>query len=268
MRRSIVVNPNNRISLMTHMIAGYPDGEADLAVAQGLIDGGSSYLEVQFPFSDPSADGVPIQTACMNALDGGFRVDAGFELIKRIKAISEIPVFIMSYGGLVFARGVEKFVDDTAACGAEGLIIPDLMPGYDEGLYEAGKRRGIKIVPVIPPVLDQDRLNNILAQSPAYLYASLRVGITGSRTEIDDAVLSFLARLRSTGIPVFAGFGIQTRAQVVSLANHADTLIVGSAIVRMIAAAVNEEKPVYAAVRNKVRGLLEDESTVEKKETE
>ena len=128
------MNPNNRMSLMTHMIAGYPDGETDLAVARGLIDGGSSYLEVQFPFSDPSADGIPIQTACMSALDGGFRVDAGFELIKRIKAISEIPVFVMSYGGVVFARGVGKFDYDKAACVTEGLIIPDLTPVYDEGL--------------------------------------------------------------------------------------------------------------------------------------
>ena len=148
------------MSLMTHMIAGYPDGNADIDVARGLIDGGSSYLEVQFPFSDPSADGIPIQTACMKALDAGFRVETGFELIRRIKAMSTIPVFIMSYGGVVFARGVEKFVDDTAACGADGLIIPDLMPGYDEGLYDVGRKRGIDIVPVIPPVLDEKRQND------------------------------------------------------------------------------------------------------------
>ena len=75
------------VSLMTHMIAGYPDGDEDVEVARGLIDGGSSYLEVQFPFSDPSADGVPIQAACMKALEAGFRVDTGFELVNRIKTI-------------------------------------------------------------------------------------------------------------------------------------------------------------------------------------
>ncbi len=254
------MNQSKKASLMTHMIAGYPDGETDIDVARGLIDGGAGYLEVQFPFSDPSADGVPIQAACMKALDAGYRVDAGFELIKRIKTLSEIPVFIMSYGGVVFARGVETFVHDAAACGAAGLIIPDLMPGYDEGLYQAGKKRGVEIVPVIPPTLNDNRLNKILAENPAYLYASLRVGITGSRTEIDDTVLSFLAKLKSTGKKVFAGFGIQTRAQVAGLADHADTLIVGSAIVMAIASALSGGEPVYAAVRDKVRGLLEDKN--------
>lgn len=249
---------SSRESLMTHMVAGYPDGGTDIDVARGLIDGGCSFLEVQFPFSDPSADGVPIQTACMTALDAGFTVDSGFELIRRIKAMSDLPLFIMSYGGIVFARGVELFVRDAASSGADGLIIPDLMPGYDEGLFAAGKERGIEVVPVIPPVIDENRLSQILAQNPAYLYASLRVGITGSRTEIDKSVLLFLERLRETGKHVFAGFGIQTREQVAGLAGRADTLIVGSAIVRTIAAALENGESAYAAVRNKVRELVED----------
>lgn len=255
-------------SLMTHMIAGYPAGGTDLDVARGLTDGGSSFLEVQFPFSDPCADGVPIQAACMAALEAGFRVGKGFELIKRIKSICDVPVFIMSYGGVVYAKGVQSFVREAAGCGAEGLIIPDLMPGYDEGLFEAGAALGVQIVPVVPPVISEDRLEKILAHHPAYLYASLRVGITGNRTEIDESVLSFLARLRKTGKRVFAGFGIQTRAQVVGLAGHADTLIVGSEIVRTIAAAVEARRPVYESVKDKVRSLLEDNETVEAEETE
>jgi tryptophan synthase alpha chain len=252
---------------MTHMIAGYPDGERDFEVARGLVDGGSDYLEVQFPFSDPSADGVPIQTACMEALDGGFRVASGFKLIRKIRKITDVPLFIMSYGSVVFARGVDSFVQEAVFTGVKGLIIPDLMPGYDEGLYDAGLKRGIEIVPVIPPGIAEHRLAKILAQNPAYLYASLRVGITGSRTEIDDKVLLFLAGLRATGKAVFAGFGIQTRAQVVGLADHADALIVGSAIVRTISD-LNENAPVYAAVKDKVRSLLEDEQTFEAEETE
>jgi len=253
---------------MTHMIAGYPDDKNDIDIARGLIDGGCGFLEVQFPFSDPSADGVPIQNACMRALEAGFRVEKGFSLIRRIKEISSIPIFIMSYGGIVFARGVEGFVDDAAASGAGGLIIPDLMPGYDEGLYEAGRSRGIDIIPVIPPILNENRLDKILAQNPTYLYASLRVGITGSRTEIDKTVLTFLARLRSTGKHVLAGFGIQTREQVTALSYHADTLIVGSAIVRTISAALKNDEPVYTAVKNKVRELVEDNHTGKAKETQ
>ncbi|MBN1685893.1 MAG: tryptophan synthase subunit alpha [Spirochaetales bacterium] len=253
---------------MTHMIAGYPNAGTDFEVARGLIDGGAGFLEVQFPFSDPSADGLPIQAACMAALNAGFRVKNGFELIKRIKSISDIPVFVMSYASVVYAKGVRPFVREAGRCGVEGLIIPDLMPGYDEGLFQIGAAEGVHIVPVVPPALSEARLSEILAQNPAYLYAALRVGITGSRTEIDETVFSSLARLRGTGKQVFAGFGIETRAQVISLAVHADVLIVGSEIVRAIAEAVKDGKQVYESVKRKVRSLLEDGATVETEKTE
>ena len=139
------------VPLMTHMVAGYPNGTSDFDVARGLIDGGSGYLEVQFPFSDPSADGVPIQEACVRALDGGFTVDAGFELIERIRKITDLPIFIMSYGSVVFARGIDRFVSDGKRTGASGFIIPDLMPGYDEGLFASAAKLGVPAIPVLPP---------------------------------------------------------------------------------------------------------------------
>jgi len=263
------VKPPSATSLMTHMIAGYPSRGADLDVARGLIDGGAGYLEVQFPFSDPSADGVPIQTACMKALQAGFSTGAGFDLVRRIKSVYRVPVFIMSYGSLVYARGVQSFAREAADSGAGGLIVPDLMPGYDEGLFQAGRDAGIHVVPVVPPALSEDRLLKILAENPTYLYASLRTGITGSRTLIDGPVLSFLARLRQTGKWIFAGFGVQTSAQVRSLAGCADTVIVGSEIVRMVAAAVESGMPVYETVRDRVsKLLLEDGDIVEAKETD
>jgi tryptophan synthase alpha chain len=250
------------------MVAGYPDGETDFEVARGLADGGASFIEVQFPFSDPSADGPVIQNACMKALTSGFRVDAGFRLIKRIKAETAIPVFLMSYGSVLFARGVASFVKQARSSGVDGLIVPDLVPGQDEGLYQAGSGEGVSIVPVIPPTLNDNRLREILAQNPAYLYASLRVGITGSRTRIDAGVISFLSKLKKSGVHVFAGFGIQSREQVKRLTGYADTLIVGSEIVRTIAAVLEKGEPLYYSLREKVSSLLEDEETVEAEKTQ
>ncbi len=255
-------------SLMTHMVAGYPGRGSDIEVARGLADGGASFLEVQFPFSDPSADGVAIQTACMKALESGFRISDGFGLVSNIKSFTDAPVFIMSYGSVVYARGIRRFVKEARACGATGLIIPDLVPGTDEGLFQTGREEGVSIVPVIPPTVSDDRLKEILAQDPTYLYASLRVGITGNRTNIDDAVVTFLEVLRTTGRWVFAGFGIQTRAQVKRLAGHADTLIVGSEIVKTISRAFETGGSLYGAVSNRVRSLLEDKETVEAEETQ
>lgn len=254
--------------LMTHMIAGYPTGETDIEVARGLIDGGCSYLEVQFPFSDPSADGVPIQMACVESLEGGFRVRDGFALIRRIREISDVPVFIMGYGAVVFARGIQEFVQETAAAGAAGLIIPDLMPSYDEGLFEAGRSAGVAVVPVVPPGLSDERITEILALDPAYVYASLRVGITGSRTSLDRDVFTFLSRLRGTGAQVLAGFGIQTYDQVAELRSHADVLVVGSTLVRTIGQAVVSGESVYAAAREKVLELLGGRDRVEAETTD
>jgi tryptophan synthase alpha chain len=249
------------------MIAGFPEKGMDMDVARGLIDGGCSFLEVQFPFSDPSADGVPIQTACVKALEGGFRIDDGFTLVRDIHGISDVPIFIMGYGSIVFARGVETFVRTAVASGAAGMIIPDLMPGYDEGLFDAGKKAGIAVVPVVPPGITESRLAEILAHDPPYLYASLRVGITGSRTELEDHVYTFLGTLRATGRQILAGFGIQTGEQVRQLKDCADALIVGSAIVRTIDAALREGRPVYDAAREKVRELMEGDGRGETEKT-
>jgi len=233
-----------------------------------LTDAGADFLEIQFPFSDPSADGRVIENACMEALESGFRVSDGFRLVARIKAAASVPVFVMSYGSIVFARGVRTFAKEAADSGAEGLIIPDLVPGHDEGLYQACEEEGLKVVPVVPPTLCEGRLAEILAQNPAYLYAAIRVGITGDRTTINDEVLSFLSTLKDTGRWVFAGFGIQSRAQVRRLAGYADTLIVGSEIVRTISSARENGKSVYDAVREKVKSFLEDEETVEAEEAQ
>jgi len=192
----------------------------------------------------------------MCALEEGFRVSGGFDLVRRIHDFTGVPIFIMSYGSVVFARGVEAFVRDACDSGAVGLIIPDLMPGYDEGLFEVGRRAGIHIVPVVPPGVGEERLKQILAEQPSYLYASLRAGITGSRTEVDGEVISFLTRLRATGAKILAGFGIQTGEQVFALKDAADVLIVGSAIVRALGEGLEAGIPVYTAARNMVRELL------------
>lgn len=238
---------------MSHMVAWYPDERASMDVARALVDGGSAFLEVQFPFSDPSADGAAIQEACNRALSEGFTTSGGFKLVQKIARYSgDVPLFIMSYASIVFARGIERFIIEAKKSGAKGLIIPDLMPGYDEGLYNAGIQNEMAIIPVIAPDISEQRLSQILAFHPAYLYASLRIGITGKRTDVTKDVFSFLGRLSSAGVKVLAGFGIDSHSQVEKLHGHAYGLIVGSAIVRTISAAADAGMPVYQAVKDKI----------------
>ena len=241
--------------IMAHMIAGYPDLAGSLEVARALSGGGAAFLEVQFPFSDPSADGPVIQNACTAALHAGFSVDLGFELIKQIVGEIEQPIFLMTYGSLVFKRGVERFVEESKKAGVHGLIVPDFMPGYDEGLYEIGRSFDIPIVPVLAPSISEKRLAEILAWRPSYLYAAIRLGITGSRSELSPEVFVFLNRLKKAKGKVLAGFGIQHRSQVEQLEKHVYSLIVGSALVHTITDAISDGERIYPRLRAQIENL-------------
>ncbi|OQX30007.1 MAG: tryptophan synthase subunit alpha [Spirochaeta sp. LUC14_002_19_P3] len=223
-------------------MAGYPSFEASLAVGRALIAGGAFALEMQIPFSDPSADGPVIEEACRAALAGGFCAGDAFTLLKMLRNESDIPIFVMSYASLVVRPGVKNFVQQAQRAGASGLIIPDLVPGMDEGLYQTAADEGCPAVPVLVPWITPERLNAVLAEPIEWVYAALRSGITGSHTEIGTEQIDFLNRLKAArsdkdGLRIMAGFGIHSSEQVRAVCAHADAAIVGSALVRVIAAA-------------------------------
>jgi len=220
--------------LVTHFVAGYPDLESSFEMALGLIEGGAWALELQIPFSDPSADGPVIEEACRTALAAGFRVGDAFRLLERIRQVSSLPVFLMSYAGIVFNRGVERFVQEALQAGVAGLIIPDLIPGADEGLYREGAIQQMPVVPVLVPGVPEGRLEEILAEKPEWVYLALRSGITGAPTRLDDTNLGVLDRLKSRGVKVMAGFGIRGFRQVEMLQPHCEAVVAGSALVEEV----------------------------------
>ncbi len=242
--------------IMAHMVAFYPDYGKSLEVARALIEGGASIVEVQFPFSDPSADGPVIQRACKVALERGFSVEWGLKLLKRVKELGDdIPVFLMSYANIVFTRGIKDFLKQLASIGVSGIIVPDLPPDYDEGLYETGREIGIDVIPVATVTVKPHRLEEILAVKPRYLYVALRKGITGERTYIDKRTVAFLDNIRGRDIKILGGFGISERKQVDVLMPHVYAAVVGSAFVREIQRNGENKNP-YRSVLNKIRELV------------
>jgi tryptophan synthase alpha chain len=241
-------------SIMSHMVAFYPNRKKSLDVARALIDGGSSYLEVQFPFSDPTADGPYIQEACRHGLQAGFTLAGGFDLIEEIKALSDIPVFIMSYANAVFVYGMRRYLDRCVSAGVQGVIVPDLPIDYDEGLFGMSEGAGIEAVPVIAPSTSEKRLEMILSRSAGYVYATLRKGITGSFTDIGENNLLFLKGLVPYGKRVLAGFGISKRSQVVAISSYIDAAVVGTAFVKAIEGCM--DGAVYEVVRKRIELLL------------
>jgi tryptophan synthase alpha chain len=244
--------------IMAHMVAFFPDREGSLETARALVDGGASCLEVQFPFSDPTADGPLIQEACRRALEQGFKVKLGFELIGAVREVSDIPIYIMGYANTVFFYGVESFLATAARSGAQGVIIPDLPTDYDEGLFEFSKRAGIRAVPVIAPSTSARRLKAILSHGAGFVYAALRTGITGAYTEIGDQNTAFLERVGKHGTKILAGFGISERGQVEALSPYVHACVVGSAFIKVIAEAASTRE-IKAAPVTGVSELRRDE---------
>ena len=243
-------------AFMAHLVAAFPDWDTSLRVGEAMIDGGAGLLEVQFPFSDPTADGPWIQRACADALAAGFAVDDGFRLVERLAKRPAAPqVFVMVYANLAFRPGIEPFLARCRDAGARGVIVPDLPPDYDEGLYAAGRELGLEVVPVVPVTARAERLRTVVESSRTRsLYTALRKGVTGGYTHISEDSVRFLKEAKALGVSVLAGFGISERAQVEALAPLVDTVIVGSAFIRALLEAPDGADP-YGTVRDLMAGL-------------
>ncbi len=249
------------IAVMAHLVAGYPTTPIARAAAMGLAEGGVSYFEVQFPFSDPSADGKAIQSACAEVLSRGYRVSEGFAFASELHASYPlIPVYIMTYGNLAYKIGIEEFVSRAKDAGVSGLIIPDLPFDSDEGLDEACRKQGLVSIPVAAPSMTGARLAKLSALKRPYVYAALRAGITGQSTTIDEKTVSFINEVCSAGgnegTRVLGGFGIRTGEQSRALAPHVYAVVAGSVFVELIEKNSGAgESAVRSAVAEKAKEL-------------
>ena len=242
----------NKINLMSHLVAGYPTDELAFTAAKALVSGGADILEIQLPFSDPSADGPAIQTACTEVLHRGYRTKDGLAFIAKLrKEFPNIKIYLMSYGSLVYTPGIENFCKLAASAGVNGMIIPDLPFDYDEGLTAACQKNGMINIPVAAPSMSQQRLKKLAEAGFPYIYAALRTGITGTDTKIDGATLDFLQKVSDGGSKVYGGFGISNGQQSKALADYVEAVVAGSVFVRIITENKDDAKKLAEAVKAK-----------------
>lgn len=247
---------SDKIKLMSHLVAGYPTDELSLKAAHALIEGGADILEIQLPFSDPSADGPAIQTACTQVLNRGYKTADGLALIKKIHdRHSSTPIYLMSYGSLIYTPGVAAFCKKAASCGVSGMIIPDLPFDYDEGLTAACKENGMINIPVAAPSMAENRLEKLSHAGFPFIYAALRVGITGTDTVIDDSTMHFLQKVGAGGSKIYGGFGISNGKQAKSLAPSVEAIVAGSVFVRIIKDYQHDEAVLLQKITEKAREL-------------
>ena len=261
------------ITLMAHLVAGYPDASGCRAAARGLVEGGAAYLEVQIPFSDPSADGPSIRDACSVSLAAGCTVADAFALVAELRAAyPAVPVFVMAYASLVATPGAAAFAAAAARAGAAGLIVPDLPFDADEGLAAAcagtglGEDARLVSVPVSAPSMRPERLAAMAGLRRPYLYAALRAGITGAATTVGDDTKTFLSAAGAGGSKVLGGFGIRTGAQARAVAPYVHAVVAGSVFVDAIVRAAEAERTgagsdarderIREATRRAARGIV------------
>ncbi|OIP97652.1 tryptophan synthase subunit alpha [Candidatus Wirthbacteria bacterium CG2_30_54_11] len=225
---------SNTTGLMTHLVLGYPDMPTSIEIARTLARGGADFLEIQIPFSDPVADGPTIMTANQTALDRGITVPECLRAISEICEQVDIPVLIMSYYNLVFSYGTAEFCTAAQKSGVSGLIIPD-MPieeEQDELLFQHADEHDLINITFVSPATSKVRLEKIATFTRGFTYCFSTYGITGSRTELDSHLASYIGEVRKhLDLPLGIGFGIKTPDHIRQIGKIADIAIVGSAII-------------------------------------
>ncbi|TLD85206.1 tryptophan synthase subunit alpha [Helicobacter sp. MIT 11-5569] len=246
------------IALMGHIVAGFPNFETSLEAAFGICLGGAKYLEVQFPFSDPNADGITITNACAVALENGFNTDLGFEFITQLQqklAHSGITtkLLIMTYGNILFCYGIESFLKKAKLCGVYGLIVPDLSWGNDEKLFAKARKMGLENIALIAPQTKPKRIEKLSNASGAFVYVVARNGITGDTTQINESLMQYICVVKAhCQKPIALGFGIQSKEQIDALRGVVPIAIVGSAFVRYIDKICKKSENANGEIANKL----------------
>ena len=245
-----------KIKLMSHLVAGYPNTETALNAARALIKGGADILEIQLPFSDPSADGPAIQTACTQVLSRKFKTRDGFDFISRIhKEFPDLTIYLMSYASLAYTPGIANFCKKAAEAGVKGMIIPDLPFDNDEGLSAECKKNGMINIPVAAPSMSKERLEKLSSAGFPYIYAALRTGLTGTDTRIDDKTIDFLKNVSKGGSKIYGGFGISNGKQANLLASSVEAIVAGSVFVRIITENKDNPEKLSKEIEAKAREL-------------
>ena len=221
-----------RPALVTYVMGGDPDLAGSRALAQACVDGGADLLEIGVPFSDPIADGPTIQLAAARALRHGTTPRDCLEVVRAVRARSELPVALMGYLNPLLAAGFEGFAADAAAAGADAFIIPDLLPEEAGELGEMAARHGLALVFLLAPTSTPARVAAAARAATGFLYFVSVTGVTGARAELPDDLTARVAAVRAASpVPVVIGFGVSSPEQARLLGSLADGVVVGSAIV-------------------------------------
>ena len=247
----------NRAGFVAYVMAGDPEPGTAMRILHGLPAAGADLIELGIPFSDPMADGPPIQRAALRALAAGMTLAGVFDLVGKFRETDTVtPIVLMGYLNPILSVGFEAFAAAAATAGVDGLIAVDCPPEEADPLADALDRHGVDLIRLATPTTDDARLAIVTRRTRGFVYYVSVAGVTGAKAAVAVDVAPAVARVRAaSGLPVAVGFGIRTPEQAAAIAQVADAAVVGSAFVDAIADAMAEGADPAARVLALAAGL-------------
>lgn len=225
-----------RKGFIVYIGAGDPDLEATRQLGLAFDASGVDVLELGVPFSDPLADGLVNQLAAQRGLESGTTPPKVLETVAAIRKESDIPIVLYIYYNLVHHHGMEQFIRDAARVGVDGLLVLDLPPEESANYESLMKAAGLCVIYLVAPTTPDERIELIVKRGTGFIYYVSREGVTGMQAKVSDTIATMTAKIRAhTDLPIAVGFGISNPEQARFVANCAEAIVVGSAVVNQIA---------------------------------
>jgi tryptophan synthase alpha chain len=223
------------ILLMTHIVLGYPSIEDSYRIVEAMVKAGVDLMELQIPFTEPTADGPVITRANQEALNKGTTVEQCLDIAERITRSFNIPFLFMTYYNIPFKYGIDQFVTAMSDRSIKGAIIPDLTPEEGQDYLEAMDRHGLDPVLIFSPTTSLERMRYIASSARGLIYCVARKGVTGRDTDLSAELAAYLGRSRqATTLPIAVGFGIKGKKDLDFLKGKADIAVVGTQSIRIV----------------------------------
>ncbi len=257
--RFAALKAEGRAAFVAYIMAGDPDAETALEILSALPEAGADIIELGFPFSDPMAEGPPIQRSAQRALAAGTTLNGVLETVRRFRERDQTtPIVLMGYMNLLLTHGLDAFAQDAAKAGVDGVIVVDCPPEEADPLANALDEAGVALIRLATPTSDDARLAVIARRTAGFIYYVSVAGVTGVKAVDTAGVGPAVERVRrATGLPVAVGFGIRTPEQAAAVARVADAVVVGSALVDEIAAGLEANENVTSRVLQTARRLAQ-----------
>mgnify|MGYP003757641873 CR=1 FL=1 len=259
-RRFAALKEEGRSGFVTFLTAGDPDPDTALDILLGLPEAGADLIEIGVPFSDPMADGPSIQLAGQRALKNGQNLKKTLAMVAEFRAgDDETPIVLMGYFNPIYRYGVAAFVAEAHRVGVDGLIVVDTPLEEDEELRVPSETAGIDFIRLVTPATGDDRITDLVSGARGFIYYVSVTGITGAGSALIDDIASGVGRVRqTTELPVAVGFGVRTPDQAADIARVADGVVIGSAIVNIVANGVDEDGSPKAGLADEVLGFVKE----------